>query len=241
MNVIKVKNYEELSAKAFEVMKSVLNEKPNAVLGLATGSSPIGLYQKMVQDHKDNKTSYSEVVSFNLDEYVGLPKTHSESYYTFMHTHLFDHVDIKEDNIHIPDGLANDLETACAKYEQEMKQFQVDVQLLGIGSNGHIGFNEPGCSFESETHVELLNERTLNDNARFFIPLNEEVPTRAVTMGIASIMRAKKILLVASGANKAQAIYDMIHHAVDNQIPATILQNHADVTVIVDEEAASLL
>lgn len=239
IKVIVVENYEELSSKAFEVMKETLKlEKP--VLGLATGSSPIGLYKEMISDHKENGTSYKNVVTFNLDEYANLAKSHSESYYTFMHVNLFDHIDVQESNIHIPSG-EGDLEANCAKYEEEMKQHVIDLQLLGIGANGHIGFNEPGTSFDSLTHVVELKEKTRKDNARFFDPLNEEVPTHACTMGIASIMRSKKILLVASGANKADAINAMINGVVSEDCPASVLQNHDDVVVIVDKAAASKL
>ncbi|MFI3283978.1 MAG: glucosamine-6-phosphate deaminase [Erysipelotrichaceae bacterium] len=239
MKVIVVNDYQELSERAFEVMKEVL-VKENPVLGLATGSSPIGLYQEMVKDYQSNHTSYENVVTFNLDEYANLPKEHSESYYSFMHHNLFDHVNIKEENIHIPAGNGT-LEENCAKYEETMKTYTIDLQLLGIGGNGHIGFNEPGTSFDSETHVVELQEKTRKDNARFFDPLGEEVPTHACTMGIASIMRSKKVLLVASGENKADAIAQMVNGEVSEACPATVLQNHPDVVVIVDKAAASKL
>lgn len=239
--VIVVKDYNEMSKEAFKVMKEVVTSKESPVLGLATGSSPIGLYKEMIQDHKENGTSYKNVVTFNLDEYVGLNKNHSESYYTFMHNNLFSHIDINEENIHLPLGDTDDLDAACADYEKQMEAFNVDVQLLGIGSNGHIGFNEPGTSFDELTHIVELKQQTRDDNARFFIPLNEEVPTHAITMGIATIMKAKKVLLVASGANKADAVYGMIKGEITLDLPASVLQNHADVVVIVDEAAASKL
>lgn len=240
-NVIIVKDYEALSDEAFKVMKEVVTSKEHPVLGLATGSSPIGLYQRMIKDHKDNGTSYKEVVTFNLDEYVGLKKNHSESYYTFMNTNLFSGLDIDLNNVHIPVGDSDDLTKECEAYEQAMADFNVDIQLLGIGSNGHIGFNEPGTSFDSLTHIVTLKEKTRVDNARFFDPLGEEVPTEAITMGIATIMKAKKVLLVASGEGKADAIAGMINGPVTEDLPASVLQNHPDVTVIVDEAAASKL
>lgn len=241
IKVIVVDNYEELSQKAFEVMKEVLDASSAPVLGLATGSSPIGLYQNMIKDHQVNHTSYKNVITFNLDEYIGLKKDHSQTYYTFMHENLFNGLDINESNVHIPVGDSQDIEAECKKYEEAMEKFVVDIQLLGIGGNGHIGFNEPGTSFDSLTHTVLLKEGTRNDNARFFTPLHEEVPTHAITMGISTIMKARKILLVASGAGKAEAIYQMINGPVTEDMPASVLQNHKDVVVIVDKAAAAKL
>lgn len=239
-NVIIVKDYAALSEEAFKVMKEVISSKERPVLGLATGSSPIGLYENMIKDHKENGTCYKNVITFNLDEYVGLPQSHSQTYYTFMHEQLFNGIEIPEENVHLPIG-NGDLEANCAAYEKAMEDYQVDIQLLGIGANGHIGFNEPGTSFDSLTHIVTLKEKTRQDNARFFDPLGEEVPTEAITMGVATIMKAKKVLMVASGANKADAIAAMINGPVTEDMPASILQNHADVTVIVDEAAASKL
>ncbi len=241
MKVIVVKNYEELSKEAFKVMKDVVTSKENPVLGLATGSSPIGLYKEMIKDHQENKTSYAKVITFNLDEYVGLKKEHSESYYSFMNANLFSGLNIDLNNVHIPVGDSDNVEEECKKYDEAMSKYQLDLQLLGIGSNGHIGFNEPGTSFDSLTHIVELKEKTRQDNARFFEPLNEEVPTHAITMGVASIMSAKKVLLVASGANKADAIKAMINGEVNENMPASVLQRHQDVVVIVDEAAASKL
>lgn len=240
-NVIIVKDYNALSEEAFQVMKEVVTSKERPVLGLATGSSPIGLYQNMIKDHKENGTSYKNVVTFNLDEYVGLKKNHSQTYYTFMNENLFSGLDINQDNVHIPVGDSSDLKKECEVYEQAMKDYQVDIQLLGIGSNGHIGFNEPGTSFDSLTHIVTLKEKTREDNARFFIPLNEEVPTQAITMGIATIMKSKKVLMVASGEGKADAVARMINGPISEDLPASVLQNHPDVVVIVDEAAASKL
>lgn len=241
MNVIITKDYDEMSKKAAEILLDVVKNNETPVLGLATGSSPIGTYQEMVKDHEENGTDYSKVVTYNLDEYVGLPITHKESYYAFMHYHLFDRVGIKEENTHLPNGLAEDLEAGCKEYEEMLKNVTIDVQLLGIGGNGHIGFNEPGTPADSETHVVNLTAKTIADNSRFFIPLGEETPTQAVSMGLASIMRCKKIVLVASGANKADAVYRMVNEPVNVDCPATILRNHPDVTVIVDAEAGAKL
>lgn len=239
INVIKVKDYEEASDKAFEIMKSYL--KPGKVLGLATGSTPLGLYARMVKDHKKNNTSYKEIKSFNLDEYVGLPIEHPESYYAFMHRNLFDHIDIDDNNAHVPCGLGDDLEKNCREYDEMIDNDPIDIQILGIGSDGHIAFNEPGTAFDSKTHVTDLHQSTITDNARFFDNDISKVPTQAVTQGIGTIMKAKNILLIATGSNKAKAVKDMIEGPIDEACPASILQNHQDVIVIVDEAAASLL
>ncbi len=239
IDIIKVKDYEEASDRAFEVMKEFI--KPGKVLGLATGSTPLGLYARMVKDHKENGTSYKEIRSFNLDEYVGLPISHPESYYAFMHRNLFDQIDIPEENTHVPSGLGEDLEGQAKEYDRMIDEAPVDIQLLGIGSDGHIAFNEPGTAFDSPTHVTDLAESTIKDNCRFFDNDISKVPTQAVTQGIGTIMKAKNILLIATGANKAQAVKDMINGPVDEACPASILQKHDKVTVIVDEAAASLL
>ena len=238
MKVIKVKNYDEVSAEAFKVMKEVVANKPEAVLGLATGSSPIGLYENMIKDHKENGTSYAKCQSFNLDEYVGIDRNHSQSYWTFMHENLFHGIDLPEDKIHVPYG---NTKADCEGYEKAMENVSVDIQVLGIGGNGHIGFNEPGTPFTEETHIVDLTEKTRSDNARFFENDINKVPTQAITMGIATIMKAKKILLVASGANKADAVAAMVNGPVDPACPASVLQNHPDVVVIGDEEAAAKL
>ena len=239
IKVIKVNNYEEASDQAFEVMKAFI--RPGKVLGLATGSTPLGLYVRMVKDHEENGTSYAEICSYNLDEYVGLPIEHPESYYAFMHRNLFDKIDIKEENAHVPSGLGEDLEGQAKKYDEMIDAQPVDIQLLGIGSDGHIAFNEPGTPFDSGTHVTDLAESTIRDNCRFFDNDMSKVPTQAVTQGIGTIMKAKNILLIATGANKAQAVKDMIDGPVDESCPASILQKHPNVVVIVDEAAASLL
>jgi glucosamine-6-phosphate deaminase len=232
--------YEQVSEKAFEVMKEVIAGNPQAVLGLATGSSPVGLYKKLVEDHKLNHTSYQDIVSYNLDEYVGIAQSHEQSYYTFMFDHFFSHVDIKTENIHMPIGISSDLQAYAQKYESELQKHVQDIQLLGIGSNGHIGFNEPGTSFDIGTHIVDLKKQTLLDNARFFDSL-EDVPKQAMTMGIQDILRAKKILLIATGEKKAHAIYGMIKGPVGENVPCSVLQKHPHVIVILDKEAAKEL
>lgn len=239
-NIIIKDNYDEVSKAAFDVMKDIVR-KDRPVLGLATGSSPVGLYKEMIKDHKENGTSYADTISFNLDEYIGLPKSHRESYYTFMHENLFNHIDIKEENAHVPLGDCEDPEKSAKDYENELKKYDVDIQVLGIGSDGHIAFNEPGCPFDSETHIMELTEQTRKDNARFFDDNIDEVPKLAITQGLASIMRAKKIILIATGLNKADAIKNMIEGKKTIDCPASILQDHPDVTVVLDKDAASKL
>ena len=235
------RNYDEVSSEAFKVMKGVLDQKKDAVLGLATGSSPVGLYKKMIADHKASGRSYRDVSTWNLDEYVGLGKEDEQSYYTFMHENLFDAIDIKEENTHIENGLAADPDAEAKRYEAELKKVTVDLQVLGIGSDGHIAFNEPGTPFDAETHVTDLTEQTISDNARFFDGDKSKVPTRALTQGLATVMRARKIVLIATGANKADAVYDMLKGPMTTDCPASILQKHNDVTVIVDEAAGARL
>jgi glucosamine-6-phosphate deaminase len=241
IKLIVCKDYEEASDKAAEIVLDVVKKKPDCTLGLATGSSPVGLYQRMIRDHEENGTSYKDVKSYNLDEYVGLEVSHPESYYSFMHRNLFDHIDIKEENVHLPSSQGDDLQKNCDLYNAALAQTQVDLQVLGIGSNGHIGFNEPFTPFDSVTHIVDLKQSTINDNARFFDNDVSKVPTQAITMGISNVMAARKIVLIASGANKVDAIYKTICGPVSEEVPASVLQQHPDVTVIVDEAAASLL
>ena len=233
-------NYDEVSKEAFKVMKTVL-DKGNPVLGLATGSSPVGLYKEMIRDHKENGTSYKNILTWNLDEYVGIPRTHEQSYWTFMHENLFNFIDIPEENIHVPVGESEDEEAECVKYEESMKGHTVDIQVVGIGSDGHIAFNEPGTPFDSLTHLMDLTEQTRKDNARFFDNDINQVPKRSITMGLASIMRAKKIIVIATGENKAEAVYGMLKGPKTTDCPASILQDHPDVTVLLDKAAASKL
>ena len=240
MNVIIAKSYDEMSKKAFEIMKATVDGKKNATLGLATGSTPIGLYEEMIADHKACGTSYAEVSTFNLDEYVGLDYSSDQSYVYFMREHLFDHIDIKLENTNIENGKAADPAAECARYNALLAENTVDLQILGIGSNGHIAFNEPGTPFDSVTHVVDLTETTIKDNSRLFNSI-DEVPKQAFTMGLSNIMTAKKIVVLANGANKAKAVYGMVHGEITEDLPASILQNHSDCTLICDEAAAALL
>lgn len=241
MEVIIVKDYEEASQKACEIMLDVIKNNPKANLGLATGSTPVRLYELMVEDHKKNGTSYKDIKSFNLDEYFGLEQTHPQSYHYFMCHHLFDHIDIDMNNVHVPKGKGN-IDEECDNYNKLLKDNPIDIQLLGIGSNGHIGFNEPGTPFDAVTHKVDLKQSTIEDNARlFFDGKIEDVPTQAVSMGIANIMEAKKVLLIACGEGKANAIKGMVEDPATTELPASALQNHTDTILIVDEEAAKLL
>lgn len=239
MKVIITKDYEEMSQKAFEVMRDVVVNKPNAVLGLATGTTPLGLYKRMIEDCK-NGTSYKSVKTVNLDEYKGLDINSDQSYVYFMRDNLFYHIDIDLANTNIENGKADDAEKECARYNAVLDELQQDIQLLGLGSNGHIAFNEPGTPFGSTTHVVDLQESTIKDNARLFKDISE-VPRQAFTMGLKNIMNAKKILILASGANKAKAVYGMVKGEITESLPASVLQLHPDCTLIVDEAAGSLL
>ncbi|GGN52416.1 glucosamine-6-phosphate deaminase [Oceanobacillus indicireducens] len=239
MNVIKVKDYDEMSEKATEFMVDRINSLENPVLGLATGSTPEGLYQRIIEKHQQNEISFENVTTFNLDEYVGLEQNDPNSYYYFMNEKLFRHVDIAIDRVHIPNGAATDLKKECMEHERAIEQVGgIDVQVLGIGGNGHIGFNEPGTSFTSKTHIVDLDESTIQANARFFNSI-EEVPTQAVSMGIETIMNSKEILLLVSGEAKADAMAKLLNGEVTEDFPASILKKHENVTVIVDEAALS--
>src|SRR5690554_6730334 len=240
MKIVKVKNYDELSQVASEYVLDLVRSKPNATLGLATGSSPIGLYKNLIKAFNNNEVSFKDVKTYNLDEYCNLKKSHPESYYTFMHVNLFDHIDVLEENIHIPEGNGEDLDALCEQYNGLLHKANIDLQILGIGSNGHIGFNEPGTPFDQETFIVELAQKTREDNKRFFNNI-DEVPTHAITMGIKNIVSAKQIVLVASGFGKSDAIYNLVNGPKTIDFPASILQDHPNVIVIVDEEAASKL
>lgn len=240
MKIIVTKDYEELSAKAAKVMLDVVKENPYAVLGLATGTTPLGLYAHMIADHEKHGTSYAHIRTVNLDEYKGLAKTHPQSYAYFMRKNLFDGLGIDPENTNIENGMAEDEEKECARYNALLEQLPRDIQLLGLGSNGHIAFNEPGTPFGSGTHVVTLAESTVKDNARLFDDISE-VPRKAFTMGIKQIMQAKKILILASGANKADAVYKMVKGEVTENVPASVLQLHPDCILIADQEAAAKL
>jgi glucosamine-6-phosphate deaminase len=241
IRVLVVKSYEEVSLEAALRIAETVRSEPDAVLGLATGSTPIGCYRELIKMYRMEGLSFSKVSTFNLDEYVGLAPDHPQSYHYYMFQNLFNHIDIKMRNIHIPDGTAEDLNEECLSYEDSIKRSGgIDLQLLGIGRNGHIGFNEPGSPFESRTRVVELSEQTRMDNARFFKSL-DEVPTHAITMGIATIMEAKRIILLASGEAKAEAVSKAIKGPKTVMVPASALQDHPDCLFIVDRKAASLL
>jgi glucosamine-6-phosphate deaminase len=240
MQIYIVKDYEEVSRKAASFIIKELIIKPNAILGLATGSSPIGLYEKLIEAYQDELISFKDVVTFNLDEYIGIDQNHPQSYYSFMNEHLFKHIDIKPEHINIPKNDPTEVEDLAKDYNDRLFGNQRDIQIMGIGVNGHIGFNEPGSSLSNQTFIVDLDEQTRKDNARFFQSI-DEVPTQAITMGIKNIMYSKKIILIASGKQKAKAVYEMAYSQIDTKVPASILQLHPDCKVILDEEAASLL
>lgn len=236
MKIIKLKDYEEVSAKASELVIEQIKKKPKSVLGLATGSTPIRLYEKLIEAYERKEISFKDVISYNLDEYIGIDRTHPQSYYQYMHQHLFSKVDMNEEHIHIPNNDIKNVEENAMLYNQALKNTSIDMQILGIGSNGHIGFNEPGTPLGNETFIVELDEQTRKDNMRFFSSL-DEVPKYAITMGIKNIMRSKHIILMASGKEKADAVYQMVHGEVTENLPASVLQLHPNVVIIVDELA----
>jgi len=241
MQVIIVEDYEQMSKKAAQIVIEAIRSRPDIVLGLATGSTPEGLYADLVRAHKEEGLDFSSVVTFNLDEYVGLPPDHPQSYRYFMNEKLFNHVNIKSENTHVPDGQARPLLPHCEQYEKMIAEAGgIDLQVLGIGRDGHIAFNEPGTSLGSRTHVTALTRETIEDNSRFF-DSPEEVPRLAVTMGVGSIMEARRCLLLVSGANKADAVAATIEGPVTSMVTASALQMHPDTVAILDEAAASKL
>lgn len=241
MRVQIASSFQEMSKIGAEIVAGVIRSKQNAVLGFATGSTPVGLYKELIRMHKEEGLSFAKVVTFNLDEYVGLPKNHDQSYNHFMWDNLFKHIDVNPSNVHIPDGKAADIDDFCLWYEDRMAEFGgIDIQILGIGSNGHIAFNEPGSSLGSRTRRTGLTENTIKDNARFFKSMNE-VPKEAITMGIGTILEAHELILVANGKNKAQAIKDTIEGPITAMIPATAVQLHPNTTIVVDKDASSML
>ena len=241
MNVLIYESEEQIGIAAGNYMCGQVLQKPDSVLGLATGSTPLKPYGQMIELYKKGVVDFSSVTTFNLDEYVNLDVKDKNSYHSFMHENLFDHINIPEKSINFLNGNAEDLEQECKDYEQKIKNAGgIDIQLLGIGSNGHIAFNEPADCFQRWSHVVTLKESTVQDNSRFFNSI-EEVPTQAVTMGIGSIMQAKKILIIALGSNKAKAIKQLIDGNVTPMCPASVLQFHTDVTLMLDKAAASLL
>lgn len=236
MKIIHVKNYEEMSQQAAKMVLDTIQQIEKPVLGLPTGSTPERLYELLVHAHQVDQVSFQHVSTFNLDEYVGLPADSNQSYHYFMNEHLFRHIDIPTNRVHIPNGLATDLEQECARYEGHLQRAgQIDLQVLGLGVNGHIGFNEPGTSFNKRTHIVELEDSTSEANARFF-KSKEDVPKLAVTMGIETILEAKRILLLVQGKKKADILRKVVQGEVTENIPASILQRHEDVTILTDIE-----
>ncbi|MBP1924848.1 glucosamine-6-phosphate deaminase [Sedimentibacter acidaminivorans] len=241
MEIVIKKDYDEVSELAAKYMLDVIRNKENAVLGLPTGGTPIRMYNIVVEEYKRKKILFNNIKTFNLDEYIGLSKLNKQSYYYFMNKHLFSYTDIKEENIHTPNGMTKDVLNECINYENKIKAVgSMDILFLGIGQNGHIGFNEPADFFEPYTHKVILKEKTVKSNSRFFEKI-EDVPVTAITMGVKTILSAKKIVMLAIGETKADAISKMVNGKITPQLPASILQLHNDVTVIVDENASKYL
>lgn len=239
MRIYKAKDYKDMSRKAANIISAQVIGKPNSVLGLATGSTPIGTYEQLVEWYNKGDIDFSEVTSVNLDEYKGLDRNNDQSYYYFMHKNLFDHVNIRQDYTFLPDGMNMDSEEECKRYQKLIDDLGgIDLQLLGLGHNGHIGFNEPGEALEKNVHCVNLTEKTIEANKRFFSSA-DEVPRQAYTMGIKSIMHAKKILVVVSGEDKADIVKEAFFGKITSKVPASILQLHPDVILVADEKALS--
>ena len=242
MKIIRATDYYDMSRKAANIISAQVIMKPNCVLGLATGGTPVGTYKQLVEWYNKGDLDFSEVTTVNLDEYRGLPREHPESYWSFMHKNLFDLVNIRPEAIHLPDGTNMDSAAECAHYDEIIRQLGgVDLQLLGIGHDGHIGFNEPGAAFELGTHCVSLTEETIEANKRFLDGDVNQVPKQAYTMGIKTIMQARKVLMVANGAGKADIVKKAFFGPVTPEVPASILQMHPDFTLVLDAEAASRL
>lgn len=239
MRIYKAKDYEEMSRKAAGIVSAQIIMKPDCVLGLATGSTPVGLYKQLIEWYRNGDLDFSGVRTVNLDEYKGISRENDQSYYYFMHQNLFDHVNIPAENTHLPDGMEPDSEKECRRYEELIQSMgSVDLQLLGIGHNGHIGFNEPADAFDKLVHCVNLTQSTIEANKRFFASA-EEVPRQAYTMGIQTIMRSKKILIIANGEGKADIVRDAFFGPITPMVPASVLQLHNDVTLVADEAALS--
>jgi len=241
MEIVICKNYEEMSKAAAKVAADVVNHKPNAVLGFATGSSPVGLYKELIRMHQEEGLDFSKVTTFNLDEYVGLPGGHPQSYRHFMNDNLFDHINVPPENTHVPSGTAANHVAFCEWYEKRIRECGgIDLQVLGIGSDGHIAFNEPTSSLGSRTRMVTLTEQTLDDNARFF-KKKSDVPRHAISMGVGTVLEARKLLMVVSGKNKAPALAAAVEGPVTSMITASALQLHPDAIVFCDTDAAGQL
>ena len=241
IELIVVEDYDEMSRKAANIIADLIKKNPNAILGLATGSTPVGTYNELIQRNKNKEISFQNVTTFNLDEYIDLDKNHPQSYYTFMYEHLFKNIDINLAKTHIPKG-QGDPKLNVQNYENLLHNNKINLQILGVGRNGHIGFNEPGTPFDMGVHDVELHNKTIKDNARFFENDISKVPKKAITMGIRNILDSETIILMANGTNKADAIKYVMNHKVDINIPVTALQIHkGKVYVIVDKKAASKL
>ena len=239
MVIYKAKNYQDLSRKAANIISAQIIMKPDCVLGLATGSSPIGTYKQLIEWYNKGDLDFSKVTTINLDEYKGLDPDNDQSYRYFMNTNLFDHVNIDKARTFVPDGLEPDPQKACAAYNEIIRSHGgIDLQLLGLGRNGHIGFNEPGAAFEKETHCVDLTESTIEANKRFFAS-EDDVPKQAYTMGVGTILRAKAILLVVSGKDKAEALNAVVNGPITPQVPGSVLRLHPNVIIVADEDALS--
>lgn len=252
MLVVVREDYDSLSRKGAEIIASRIRQKPNLVLGLATGSTPLGLYQELIKLHKNDGLDFSKVVTFNLDEYVGLPPEHDQSYHYFMRENMFKHININPSNIHVPQGIFGDIKISsletdpkivqfCDWYENEIRRYGgIDIQVLGVGGNGHIAFNEPGSSLGSRTRIKTLTEKTVKDNSRFF-KSESEVPRYAITMGVGTIMEAHELLLLANGDSKANAVKAAVEGPITAMCPASALQLHRRAIVLIDQKAATKL
>lgn len=241
MRLIVTKNYDEMSKVAAHEMAEDIKSNPEIVLGLATGGTPVGMYKELIRMYNEGELDFSRTTSINLDEYVGLSGEHDQSYRYFMNTNLFNHININKEKTFVPNGLAENVEEECKSYDARIQEMGgIDLQLLGLGANGHIGFNEPGESLSVGTHLTDLKESTIEANARFFDSI-DDVPREAITMGLGGIMKAKKIMVIASGEGKAEVVEAMMSGKITTEIPATMLQMHRDVVLIVDEDAAKLL
>ncbi len=239
MRVILCDNYEQMSTEAARLVESQIILKPDCVLGLATGSTPVGMYKKLVERFEEGALDFSEVKTFNLDEYYPLSAENDQSYHYFMNENLFKYINVKKENIHIPSGEAADIDAECTEYENKIKNAGgVDLQILGIGQNGHIGFNEPDDNLNAKTHVTDLTESTIKANSRFFDSI-DDVPTKAITMGIATILKSKKIILMACGVEKSDVIAELLTDDISTNNPATMLKTHPDVVIICDKDAYS--
>lgn len=239
MQVILCNSYEEVSREAARIVESQILLKPDTVLGLATGSTPIGMYKILAEKYKDGELDFSRVKTFNLDEYYPISRENPKSYYYFMNENLFGSINVAKENINIPNGEAKDAEAECEEYEEKIKNAGgIDLQILGIGQNGHIGFNEPGENLEASTHITELTKSTIKANSRFFNSV-DEVPTKALTMGMATILKSRKIILMACGEEKSDALADLLNDDIKTMNPATLLKLHKDVVIICDREAYS--